>query len=246
MNEWCKDYFDEWYGELILDTIPPEMTLQQTNLLIQLLALSPGKKVIDLGCGKGRHAIQLSKAGIQVTALDFSSHYLEALQERVLSEHLSIDIVHQDMRTWEEKNTYDAAYLMFTSFGYFSDADNEKVIQHIASSLKPKGKFVIDIENRDYILKFFIHEKWREKENGILLERHKFFPLTSVLTTKRILLNRNGDQKESFRQYRLYSAHEILTLADKAGMTLTDSMGDYTGIPYQLNSPRMIFAFQKK
>ncbi|MDD4663080.1 MAG: class I SAM-dependent methyltransferase [Caldisericia bacterium] len=246
MNDWCKEYFDSWYGELILDTIPPDMTEQQISLLMKLLDLTPHQKVIDLGCGKGRHALLLSKAGMHVTALDFCAAYLEELKKKSASEGLWLEILEQDMRLWKEKDTYDAAYMMFTSFGYFSDPENEKVILNVASSLKKKGRFVIDIENRDYILKFFIHEKWREKETGILLERHKFFPLSSVLSTKRILVNSTGEQKQSFRQYRLYSAHEIITLANKAGFDLRDSLGDYSGIPYQINSPRIIFGFQKR
>lgn len=246
MTDWCKDYFDEWYGELILDSIPAEITKQQTNLLIRSLLLDPKKTVMDLGCGKGRHALALAREGYQVTALDFSQSYIEELTTQSQKESLSIRTLLQDMRCWNESDRYHALYMMFTSFGYYSDEENEKIIFLIASSLKKGGRFLLDIENREYILKFFIHEKWREKENGFLLERHKFFPLTSWLTTKRVFVNKTGEQKQSVRQYRLYSAHEIIHLAKKAGLSLVESMGDYSGIQFQINSPRIIFVFEKK
>lgn len=246
MQHWTKDYFDAWYGELILDTISPEVTQEQGLLLIKLLELAPEKKVIDLGCGKGRHALYLSREGYQVTALDFCSVYLDQLKTKKEEENLPISIIEMDMRNWVETESYDAAYLMFTSFGYFSDSENEQLLQNIASSLKKHGRLVIDIENRDYIVKFFIHEKWREKENGLLLERHKFFPLTSILSTKRIMIQTNNEKRVAFRQYRLYSAHELVAIAEKAGLSLVHAMGDYSGIPFQINSPRMLFTFQKR
>jgi len=246
MPDWCKDYFDEWYGELILDTIPEEITKQQANLLIKSLSLDSKKVIMDLGCGKGRHALALAREGFQLTALDFSQLYVDQLKAQVEKENLSIQTKVQDMRCWLEPDSYHAIYMMFTTFGYFSDEENEKIIFNIAASMKKGGKFLLDIENRDYIVKFFIHEKWREKNDGFLLERHKFFPLTSCLSTKRILVNHQGENKQSNRQYRLYSAHEIISIAKKAGLQLVESMGDYSGIPFQINSPRIIFVFENK
>lgn len=244
--DWCEDYFDEWYGELILDTIPDEITKQQVTLLIKSLSLDPNKAIMDLGCGKGRHALALAREGFHVTALDFSQVYIDQLNTQAVREKLPVQTKIQDMRYWREPDKYHAVYMMFTTFGYFSDEENEKIIFNIADSMKKGGKLLLDIENRDYIVKFFIHEKWREKNDGFLLERHKFFPLTSCLSTKRILVKHQGANKQASRQYRLYSAHEIICIAKKAGLHLVESMGDYSGNPFQINSPRIIFVFENK
>ena len=72
-------------------------------------------------------------------------------------------------------------------------------LKKLKLAIKKGGLLLIDIENRDYILKNFIYEKWREKEFGLLLERHKFIPETSRQTTRRVQFFTDGTQKESHR-----------------------------------------------
>jgi len=243
-KEWFQDYFDSSYSELILDSIKEEFTNEQVSMLETLLELKPSDKVLDLFCGKGRHAIPLARKGFQVTAVDLVPEYIETIQNISEMEKLNINTIVRDARTINFEKEFNKAYLMFTSFGYFSDAENLELLHTIHKSLKKSGLLLIDIENRDYIVKHFIHEKWREKDFGFLLERHKFFPLPSRQHTKRILVMKDGTTKESFRDLRLYSAHEIITLAKSANLELVKIVGDYDSRPFQINSPRIIAVFK--
>jgi SAM-dependent methyltransferase len=242
--EWFEEYFNEAYSELILESIAPEFTTSQVELLELNLELKSNDQIFDVCCGKGRHAIALARKGYSITALDFVPSYTDFIQKISNVEDLSIQTFTMDVRQISFEHQFDKAYLMFTSFGYFSDKENEHLLFQLKQSLKKGGLLLIDIENRDYILKNFIYEKWREKEFGLLLERHRFFPETSRQTTRRIQYFKDGTQKESLRDLRLYSLHELLHIAHKAGFKLVKTLGDYNGKPFQINSPRIITVFQ--
>jgi cyclopropane fatty-acyl-phospholipid synthase-like methyltransferase len=239
-TDWWKEYFNEDYADLILDAITPEFTKIQVELLIETLSLKPNDQILDICCGKGRHALELAKRGFTLTALDFVPSYTEEIQQKANRENLPVQTCTMDVRNISFDQKFDKAYLMFTSFGYFSDYENNQLLVSIHSSLKKRGLLLIDIENRDYLLKNFIYEKWREKDFGLLLERHKFFPETSRQTTRRVQYYKDGTQKESLRDLRLYSLHELLTMTCSAGFNTVKILGDYNGKPFQINSPRII------
>lgn len=239
-KEWFLDYFNDDYAKLILDPITPEFTEIQVDLIENLLLLSQTDRILDACAGKGRHAISLAKKGYSLTAIDFVSSYVKHIETVSLKENLNIQTLTMDIRLLSHENFFNKVYLMFTSFGYFTDGENEVLLKNLKRSLKKDGLLLVDIENRDYILKNFIYEKWREKEFGLLLERHKFFPESSRQTTKRVQYYHNGTIKESFRELRLYSVHELIQLAKLAGFNVINLVGDYSGKPFQINSPRII------
>lgn len=243
-KEWFREYFDSNYSQLILDSISDEFTSIQITLLETLLQLNPTDKIMDLFCGKGRHAIPLAKKGFQITAIDLVPDYIQFIQKIAEAENLKIKAIVQDARKIEYHQEFDRVYLMFTSFGYFTNIENAELLQTIHHALKKSGLLLLDIENRDYILKHFIHEKWREKEFGYLLERHKFFPLTSRQHTKRLLVMNDGSTKEFFRDLQLYSAHEMIKVAKDASFEIAQIVGDYDMSPFQINSPRIIAVFK--
>jgi SAM-dependent methyltransferase len=243
-SEWFKDYFNHDYQSWILETIKEELTLKQVELLERALSLQADSKILDLFCGIGRHAIALAQKDHDVTAIDLVEDYISYIQ-KIAKDLPNLRSICMDARDIEYLEAFDAIYLMFTSFGYFSDAENEKLIEKIALALKPKGRVLIDLENRDYILQHFIHEKWRNKESGYLLERHTFNPMNSRQKTRRIWVDKDGQSKSYTRNLRLYNAHEILSLAEKSQLKLVYLWGDYNKKPFNVHSPRMIFTFEK-
>lgn len=243
-NEWFKDYFNHDYQSWILETIKEELTLTQIELLEIALSLQADSKILDLFCGIGRHAITLAQKEFDVTAIDLVDTYINHLQQK--SKDLpKLKSICMDARDIEYLEAFDAIYLMFTSFGYFSDIENEKMMEKITLALKPRGRVLIDLENRDYILQNFIHEKWRNKDEGYLLERHTFNPMNSRQKTRRIWVDKEGNSKSYTRDLRLYNAHEILNLAEKCQLKLVYLWGDYHKKPFNVHSPRMIFTFEK-
>jgi SAM-dependent methyltransferase len=244
-NDWFHAYFDESYGNLILDSILPEYTENQVCFIEKALQPKKQASFLDLFCGKGRHTLVLAKKGYSVTAVDFVPSFIDELKIKSEQQHLPICPICKDAREISFKNQFDHVIVFFTSFGYFSDEENSNLLSQIRTSLKPNGTCLLDVENRDYLLRFFCKEKWRKKSFGWLLERNTFYQKTSRHRTLRIVIDNNGIATESERIIRLYSEHEILQIGQQAQLKVVQTFGDYDGSPCRNNSPRIITVFKK-
>jgi ubiquinone/menaquinone biosynthesis C-methylase UbiE len=243
--DWFHSYFNESYGSIILDSIQPAYTKNQVQFIEEALQPKPGASILDLFCGKGRHALLLAQKGYNVTAIDFVPSFIQELKDTVKLEYCSVDAICMDARDIQFRNRFDHIVVLFTSFGYFSDEENTSLLASIRTSLKSGGTCMIDVENRDYLLRFFCKEKWRKKEYGWLLERNTFYQRTSRQRTVRIIVDQQGNSSASERIVRLYSEHEILSLGKQVGFKTVKVYGDYDGSISKSLSPRIIAIFKK-
>ena len=135
------------------DSLKDEYTREEVNFLIRELNLDKPQKILDLACGHGRHANLLADFGHQVTGVDLSQDFLAIARKNAKSQGVNVHYLCADSRTYSDPAAYDCVIHLFSSFGYFSDEENEQVIRNIADSLKPDGLFCLDILNRDAFLK---------------------------------------------------------------------------------------------
>jgi SAM-dependent methyltransferase len=168
-HEWPVAFFDDDYLRIYRAMISPEMTAGEVDFLETALALPTGGEVLDVACGYGRHAIGLARRGYRVTGVDFNPHYLEAAEDDATAVGATARWVTADMRALPFEREFDGAYSYFTSFGYFSDEENERVLAGVARALRPGGRFLLDVLNRDWILTHPQQRVWNPLEDGSLL-----------------------------------------------------------------------------
>src|SRR5439155_13752289 len=122
---WFVDLFDEDY----LRTLPfltPQATQAEAEFVIDTMNLAAGAQVLDLGCGYGRHAMELAARGFHVVGLDLSTPLLVRGGEEANRRGLTINFVRGDMRELDFDGQFDGAYCLFSTFGYFDDETNKK------------------------------------------------------------------------------------------------------------------------
>ncbi len=245
MENWFIDYFDQDYIWLLSLKDDPERTAQQVDFVSRITSLTKDEGILDLGCGYGRHILLFSKAGYVATGLDLNKTYLEEGLKRSRELNLSINLVEGDMRKLpfsDEQFTLVTSF--FTTFGYFSEEDNLKVLKEAYRVLKTGGFIFLDLENRDHIIKYFKTDMIREYPSFLMLERHNFDIINGVQRTKRIYI-KDGKQKEVRRELRLYTLTELKWLLEKTGFHFTSVYGDYCGGEFNLETPRMLVFAQK-
>ena len=106
---WFVDLFDEDY----LRTLPfltPQATQAEAEFVIDTMSLTPGAQVLDVGCGYGRHAMELAARGFHVVGLDLSTPLLVRGGEEAHRRGLTINFIRGDMRELDFENQFDAAY----------------------------------------------------------------------------------------------------------------------------------------
>ncbi len=121
--------------------------------MIDAMGLQPGAQVLDIGCGYGRHAMELAARGSPRRGPRHpSTPLLVRGGEEAHRRGLTINFVHGDMRELTFDAQFDGAYCVFSTFGFFDDETNKKTVGNTLRALKPGGRVLIEILNRDYVI----------------------------------------------------------------------------------------------
>ena len=142
---WFANWFDsEYYHVLYKNRDGKEAEFFIENLA-QYLSLKKRSKLLDIACGKGRHAKHFNSLGFDVVGVDLSSNSITTAKKQ---SNETLQFFEHDMREIYQENQFDVATNLFTSFGYFEkDEDEQKAINAMAINLKKDGILVIDFMN---------------------------------------------------------------------------------------------------
>ncbi len=246
MTDWYTDE-DFWrkFGPLMFGDEQFSDAAAQVPVLLARIGLEQGA-VLDLGCGPGRHALPLARAGLEVTAVDTSPYLLDDLRRRAGEAGLAPEIVRADMREFVRPAAFDAVVVMWTSFGYFAEeADHDRALSNIAESLKPGGIAVLDLLGLETLCRTLEPVHLTEHADGsLLVERPVLVDHNTRLENEWILVRGERAERAMF-SHRVWSAGEIARVVEAAGLQLEAIDGDLEGTPYDFESERM-YVFARK
>jgi SAM-dependent methyltransferase len=114
--------------------------------------------IFDLACGFGRHAIALARRGYSpIQAVDYTKRFIEMARVRSAAAGLGSDIDFEigDGRnlTHFPANYYPTVTMLGNSFGYWSDAENERILRQVYARLRKGGVFIFDVSDKDYVVR---------------------------------------------------------------------------------------------
>ncbi len=206
-------------------------------------------KILDVPCGDGRISFGLLQRGYEVTGIDISPSYIRIASERAKNNPKAKFLV-GDMREMNLGEKFDVVINWFSSFGYFDDITNQKVLESFIDHLRDDGILILDILNKDYYIQkmaVVIYE-WHPEilvrtKNGNFSLRYSFDPYTSRLTIK---VKGENLSEPIYYSMRLYQLHELIKMLENRGMEVLEVYRDYSGSKYQLFSPRIIIVARKK
>jgi 2-polyprenyl-3-methyl-5-hydroxy-6-metoxy-1,4-benzoquinol methylase len=248
-NNWWKKTFSKTYFSLYNPSSLYSQTLVKKVLkLINDLHLQKGSKILDVPCGQGRHSVKLAKRNFQVTGIDYSSTALQAAKKWAHQNKVSPVFIKQDMRSLKLNERFDAVIMLGNSFGYFSDADNEKVIKNISALLKRNGFFVIHLLNPIERIRQFKNKKknkFRILHGYVNIENISFDPINFIEESRWTII-RNGRKKTLDVRLRLYTFPEIHSLFSRYKLNIIKTYGSFDKKPYSFKSPIMIIVAKKK
>src|SRR5579884_2534949 len=139
-------YSPTWF-ELFLGSIPPQQTEAECAFLARHLPLPAYRTVLDLCCGRGRHAAVLARRGYQVTGLDRDPAAIARARQHTSGVTYRV----LDMRDLASlPDSYDAIINLWQSFGYFDAETNARVLRDVSGRLTPRGRVILDVYHRDF------------------------------------------------------------------------------------------------
>lgn len=144
-NEWFAEWFDSPYYHVLYNHRDEEEATFFIDNLINFLKPDPSSVMLDLACGRGRHAVHLHKKGFEVIAVDLAPSNIEFANQSAAD---GLQFMVHDMRNLLSSNTFDYVFNLFTSFGYFNHMhENLKTVKNMAASLRSNGRLILDFMN---------------------------------------------------------------------------------------------------
>jgi SAM-dependent methyltransferase len=234
--------FDEVFDEDYLFFYEPllaDVTETDVDTIWRLLRLEPDMAILDLGCGHGRIANRLAERGARVTGLDATAVFLDRARRDAASRGVDVDYVKGDMRRlpWTDER-FDRVLSWFTSFGYFDDQDNRRVLQEAHRVLRPAGRLLIENNNLVELLPRWQPALVTERDGHFAIDRSCFDPTTGRATTERVII-RDGRTRRFVFSVQMFVAAELRNWLLDTGFTSVNLI-DPNGDPLTVRSRRMI------
>lgn len=248
-DDWVKEVF----GELYLSTVPTGVqsrTEREVDFIEEQMSLESADTILDLACGYGRHTIELADRGHDVVGFDLSKALLKQGLAEAQRRSLEINFFHGDMRSLEFESVFDACYCWQTSFGYFGDRTNLDILARVNRALTSGGELLLEVMNRDHVVKKMPHRIWWEGPDCIFLEEGEFDYESSILHLNRSFIYEDGSQQPVEHDWyiRLYSPHELKELLNQTGFEFVELSGSihYPGYFLGHDSPKQIVMATKR
>lgn len=241
-HNWFESWFDSpFYHKLYCNRDFSEAKKFIYNLT-GLLHLKPDQKVLDLACGKGRHAYYLSQLGLNVIGLDLAENSI-AEANKLAHEKLHFDV--HDMRNIYPDHSFDAIFNLFTSFGYFdTEEDNIKMLTSINTMLHPDGILVIDFMNTDKVVKELIKQETKIIEE-ITFNIERKFDGNHIF--KDIRFQTEGQNFHFTERVQALTNEDFEYLLEKTQFKIISRHGDYKLSKFDADkTPRLIIIAKKK
>ncbi|MEL7444504.1 MAG: class I SAM-dependent methyltransferase [Pseudomonadota bacterium] len=145
------DRFSRVWYDTFLATVPEARTLAETAFVERNAPAARHRRLLDIACGPGRHASRLSELGYNVVGIDLDTASIAAATSKGIPDCT--------FKVWDMRQVtsllgeFDVAISLWHSFGYYDDAANARILSDVASKLVHDGRLIVDIYNRDFMIK---------------------------------------------------------------------------------------------
>jgi SAM-dependent methyltransferase len=226
--EWFNHWFDSPYYHALYKKRDESEAGFFIDNLVEHLKLPPGGRIVDIACGKGRHAIYLNKKGFDVMGLDIARDSIEFAGN---SENETLHFALHDMRRPFVTNYFDAALNLFTSFGYFkTEHEHELAVRTMCLAVKKNGVVVIDFLNAQTVLRNIIELEEKKLEGISFLIKKQ---LKGQRLIKDIDFDAEGTHFHFEENVQMLRLKDFEKYFEHAGLRMVDIFGDYSLHPFR-------------
>jgi 2-polyprenyl-3-methyl-5-hydroxy-6-metoxy-1,4-benzoquinol methylase len=232
MKQWYEELFEN-YGMKYDQENFAQGTIGECDFLEKEIEYNKGTKILDIGCGTGRHSIELSKRGYEIVGIDLSESLLKRAKEKATEQNLQIVFQRHDARNLPFWHQFDLVIMLCE--GAFSlmetDEMNFQILQNAANALKPKGKLIFTTLNGLFPLFHSVEKflKSETKEGNAIYGNNSFDLMTFRDHNTTSVEDDLGNKKELQCNERYYVPSEITWLLKTLNFQTIDIFGAKLG-----------------
>jgi SAM-dependent methyltransferase len=240
-RKWFQNWFNSPYYHILYQQHNNAEAEFFIDNLCRYLKPDDNSRLLDIACGRGRHAIYLNKQGYDVTGIDLS---IANIQYAKQFENNRLHFYVHDMRYLFYINYFDIALNLFTSFGYFeTEYDHIKALKNFRKALKPNGLMVLDFFNSNKITKALKYSDVKTID-GIDFNINKKVEGDKI--TKCIAFEDKGKQYAFKEEVKAFAFEDFKRFFTQSGFEVVHCFGNYKLDEFDLTtSDRLIFICKK-
>jgi len=244
---WWEELFNDDYLRTC-EKLTDEQIAREVDFIEDSLGIERGGAVLDLACGTGRHAIELARRGYEVVGFDLSLAMLARAGDEAQERDAKLNFLQGDMREMTFEEQFDGVYCWNTSFGYFEEDKNALVIDRIHRALKTGGLLLLDVVNRDFLIRQSPSLAWFEGDGCVCMDEMSVDFITSRMRVKRTMMLDDGRSREIEYSMRVYGLHELGKILHDHGFKVCEVSGRIgtPGVFFGNESPRTIILAEKR
>ena len=249
MPDWTSEFFappalDAWQRAQ-----SPENTRAEVAFLMQTFALDVRpRRLLDVPCGDARHAVELTRLGHHVTAIDLAPDNESRAHKRASEAGVVIDFVRGDMRALPARPTFDGAYCWGNSLGYFPRAATQAFLASVAQNLASGSRFVIDTATTaESLLAGLSRHDWQRVDDELLLLLECDYDVReSRLDTTYTSVLRDQVVDRRVAHHYVFSSGDIVGMLDAVGFETVALLEDLAGTDFELGSERLLLIAERR
>lgn len=231
-KQWYEILFEN-YGKKYDKECFTQGTVGEGDFIEKEINYNKDLKLIDIGCGTGRHSIELTKRGYSITGIDLSEPLLKRAREKAKQNNLHVDFLQSDARNLPFENRFDVAIMLCE--GGFSlmetDEMNFEILKNVSKSLKSKAKFIFTTLNGLFPLYHSINDFHSSDsiQKGAKYKSKNFDLMTFRDYNTTLFTDDDGNEHKLECNERYYVPSEITWLLKTLGFTTIDIFGAKLG-----------------
>ena len=246
MNNINDHFFDGNYKDVWKAIIPAELTAREVDYIVRQFDLTPGKKVLDLMCGYGRHAIALAERGIDVVAIDNLQDYTSEVENLARLKSLPIRTIKANIVEWEPDDQFDLVICMGNSMNFFDENDTRKIFLRIQDHLKPGGFLLINSWSiAEITFNGFREKSWSKIGDIKILTDSRIVFLPTRIEAESTMISESGAVETKKGVDYIYSISDYERILKESGLILEN----YYSIPgkkqFTVGDPRIYLVARK-
>ncbi len=226
MQPWYEDLFENYAQGYDRESFT-RGTLQEVDFIEREIGFDRSLRVLDVGCGTGRHAIELAKRGYAVTGIDLSPSLLVRAREKAAQAGVSVTFVHRDARALPYTAEFDVALLICEGAFPLMETDdmNFRILQGVRRALHSPGKLILTTLNALYPLFHSVEALLNASAPEARSSKSTFDLLTFRMTSVLEITNDSGVKKALTCNERYYAPSEISWLLGSLGFQKIELYG---------------------
>jgi SAM-dependent methyltransferase len=248
-NAWHRQLASRWIRRMFTgDT--PDTWVQNTNTDVQYaitrLNVRPGNRVLDLGCGWGRHSLALAAYGLRVTGLDLSHDLLALARYNARRHGLNVNWVEADIAALPLHASFDAiAQFCGNLMTWFSDRDRAvEALWNVTNLLRPGGRFVVGSDEWQPELPARA-QHWDEWDGGAAIYRQRFDRQRRIYEAQTVVFGPQHERREFRRQTWWPTHHDMEVLFEQVGLAVCERSNGFVDAPFDPGLPGLVYVLER-